>query len=342
VRLRSALAVAAVALSALGGCGPVAAGAGPVEVRLGYSPNITQATALVGVARGTYAEELGAAGRLSTSTFNAGPAAVEALFSRGLDLAYVGPNPAINAYVQSKGSAIRVIAGATSGGASLVVRPSLRAASDLRGRRLATPQLGGTQDVALRYWLSRQGFRTTPSGGGDVAIVPQSNAQTLQTFRSGAIDGAWVPEPWASRLVLEGGGRVLVDERSTWPDGKFVSANLVVRREFLAAHPDQVRAILRAHVRTTRFLRDSPAEGRRAANAQIHATTGKRLQAATVAAAWANLEFTNDPLAATLREDLHRTLAVGLLKAGDVTMIYDLGLLNDLLRAQGQPEIGTA
>ena len=188
-----------------------------VDLRLGYQPNLTHATALVAVRKGILAGDLGSSVTLRTSTFGAGPDEVEALLSNSIDAAYLGPNPAINAFLQSRGQAVRIISGATSGGAALVVRPSISTPADLRGRTLATPQLGNTQDVALRYWLNRNSLRTTKEGGGDVSIHPQDNAQTLQTFRQGQIDGAWVPEPWATRLVLEGGGRVLQDERDLWP-----------------------------------------------------------------------------------------------------------------------------
>jgi NitT/TauT family transport system substrate-binding protein len=254
-------------------------------------------------------------------------------------MSYVGPNPAINAYVKSHGSAIRVISGATSGGASLVVKQTINGPPDLKGKKLADPQLGGTQDVALRYWLDQKGLKTDPNGGGDVAIVPQDNAQTLQTFQSGAVDGAWVPEPWATRLVQDGGGKILVDERDLWPGGQFVTTVLIVRKAFLDAHPEQVKAILRAQVKTNKYLNESPAEGQKAANAQIEKLTGKALKAPTVAAAWERLKFTNDPLAATLREDVKHAEKVGLLKGADVSGMFDLKLLNEVLGAAGMAEV---
>jgi NitT/TauT family transport system substrate-binding protein len=311
-----------------------------VDVRLGYFPNITHSTALVGVANGTYARELGPLGTLQTATFNAGPAAVEALFSGAIDMSYIGPNPAVNAYVQSHGTAIRIISGATSGGASLVVKKTINSVSDLKGKKLASPQLGGTQDVALRYWLEQKGLKTDASGGGDVSIVPQDNAQTLQTFQSGAIDGAWVPEPWATRLVQEGGGgRVLVDERSLWPGGDFVSTVLIVRKEFLDAHPAQVEAILRAQVKTNKYLADHPQDAQKAANAEIQKITGKALKAATITGSWANLKFTNDPLASSLRDDVQHAQKVGLLKSADIRNIFDLALLNQVLKDAGEAPV---
>src|SRR5262249_54136637 len=160
-----------------------------------------------------------------------------ALLAGALDIGYIGPNPAVNAYVQSNGSAVRVVSGAASGGASLVVKPDITKAADLKGKRVASPQLGNTQDVALRTWLKKQGLKTDPQGGGDVQIVPQDNALTLDAFKQNQIAGAWVPEPWATRLVTEGGGKVLVDEKTLWPGGKFVTTNIIVRTDFLKAHP---------------------------------------------------------------------------------------------------------
>ncbi|HEV3232246.1 MAG TPA: ABC transporter substrate-binding protein, partial [Candidatus Dormibacteraeota bacterium] len=282
---------------------------------------------------------LGSGVTLQTQTFNAGPAAVQALFAEGLDASYVGPNPTINAFVRSNGTAIRVISGATSGGASLVVKPSIGSAADLRGKKLASPQLGGTQDVALRYWLEQQGLKTDAQGGGDVSIVPQDNALSLQTFRAGAIDGAWVPEPWATRLVQEGGGKVLVDERDLWPGGRFVTANLVVRTKYLRDHPDVVRRLLVGQVRANDYVNQHPAEAQRSANAEIGTLTGKTLSAAVIAASWKTLAFTDDPLPPTLATAAAHAKEVGLLSSYDLTGLYDLSLLNSVLKDAGEPAV---
>jgi NitT/TauT family transport system substrate-binding protein len=276
---------------------------------------------------------------LRTSVFNAGPEAVQALLSGSIDAAYLGPNPAVNAFVQSHGKAVRVVSGATSGGASLVVKASLGAPADLRGKTLSTPQLGNTQDVALRWWLGEKGLKTSPQGGGDVTILPQDNAQSLQAFRSGQIDGAWLPEPWASRLILEGGGRQLVDERDLWPGGRFATTLLVVRTEFLGAHPDVVRRLLDGQVRASLALGRDPGEGQRQANEALAETTGKRLPDGVVAAAWARMEFTNDPLVATVRESADHAQKVGLLARVDLRGLTDLRLLNQALAAQGLPAV---
>src|SRR5207245_3790769 len=194
--------------------------------------------------KGIFARDLGPNVKLATSTFNAGPAAIEALFSGAVDATFVGPNPAINGFVKSHGAALRIVAGSTSGGASLVVKPSINGPADLKGKKVASPQLGGTQDVAVRSWLAAHGLRTTTEGGGDVSVVPQDNAQTLDAFRAGAIEGAWVPEPWPTRLVQDGGGKVLVDERDLWPEGEFVTTQLVVRTAFLQQHAEVVTRLV--------------------------------------------------------------------------------------------------
>ena len=332
-----ALALAA----ALVGCGSKEQGAAPapVTVRLGYFANVTHAPAIVGLEQGWFAAELGPNAKLEPKTFNAGPEAVEALFSEALDLTYVGPNPAINAFAKSEGKAIRIVAGATSGGAALVVQPSITKPADLAGKKLATPQLGNTQDVALRAWLKGQGLSANLEGGGDVSIVPQANAQTLETFRSGEIQGAWVPEPWATRLVLEGGGVVLVDERSLWPDGKFVTTHLVVRTKFLAEHPDLVAAVLRAHVRAVDFANAEPAKARELVNAGIAKVTGKALPAAVIEGAWDKLAFTVDPIASSLRKSADDAMAAGLLEPVKLDGIYDLAPLNAVLAAAGKPQV---
>jgi NitT/TauT family transport system substrate-binding protein len=276
---------------------------------------------------------------LAPRSFGAGPEVVAAIFSDALDLAYVGPNPAINAFARSGGEAIRIVAGATSGGAALVVHPSITAPAQLRGARLASPQLGNTQDVALRSWLRQQGLAASLEGAGDVSVLPQENAQTLETFRAGGIQGAWVPEPWASRLVLEGGGAVLVDERSLWPGGAFVTTHLIVRTAFLEQHPDLVARCLEAHVRAVDFLNAEPARAREIVNAGIQKVTGRALPAEVIERAWANLDFTVDPIAASLRRSADAAAAVGLLDPVDLGGIYDLSALNAILAASGRPPV---
>jgi NitT/TauT family transport system substrate-binding protein len=336
---------AAVVAGACGGgsatsndAGTMTAAEAPTTLRLGYFPNVTHATAVAGIEKGIYADSL-KPDKVEVQTFNAGPAAVEALFSDAIDATYIGPNPAINAFVQSKGEAIRIISGATSGGAALVVKPAITKAADLKGKKIASPQLGNTQDVALRYWLDGQGIKTTKEGGGDASIVPQENAQTLETFKAGTIDGAWVPEPWATRLVQEGGGKVLVDEKTLWPGGNFVTTHLIVRTKFLKEHPASVRRLLEAQVAANAFVNDHPDEARALTNQGIERITGKKLAQPIIDAAWANLTFTDDPVASSLKQSAAHAEKVGLLAAVDLAGIYDLAPLNAVLQSKGQPPV---
>jgi NitT/TauT family transport system substrate-binding protein len=312
----------------------------PVTLRLGYFPNVTHATALVGVGKGIFEEHLGDNVTLETSTFSTGTEASEALFADAIDMTYIGPNPAINAYAKSNGEAVRVISGATSGGAFLVVKPEINSVEDLEGKTLATPSLGNTQDVALRSWLKENGLETDEAGGGDVSIAPQENSQTLQTFLSGDIDGAWVPEPWATRLIQEGGGKVLVDERDLWPDGQYVTTHVMVATKFLQDHPDVVKQFLEGQVAANEFVNANSDEAKTITNDEIGKITGKPLKAEVIDAAWPNLTFTDDPIASSLIGSAEDAVAVGLLDPVDnLEGIYDLAILNQVLAAAGQPEV---
>jgi len=333
-RCRLIAAVAALALAiGLTACSnsTAADSSAPVNVRLGYFPNLTHAPALVGVRDGHFARALGTDGTLTLSTFNAGPLAIEALFSGAIDATFIGPNPAINGYVKSKGKALRIVAGATSGGAALVVDPSIHSPADLRGKTLATPQLGGTQDVALRAWLADNHLSADTSGGGDVAIVPQQNSATLDAFKAGDIAGAWLPEPWATRLIIDAGAKVLVDEADLWPSGKFVTTQLIVSTEFLNKHPQQVHQLIEGELAALDEIANDPAKAQLAANEQIAAVTGKRLPDTLITAAWPKLDFTYDPIASSLRTAADHAHSVGLLDRVDLSGIYDLTILNQVL-----------
>jgi NitT/TauT family transport system substrate-binding protein len=324
-----------------GGDDASSSGAGGEDtiLRLGYFPNVTHAPAIIGLEEGLFNEVLGDDVTLETATFNAGTEAIEALFSGAIDATFIGPNPAINGFAQSDGDALRIVSGTTSGGAALVVNPEITGPDELAGATLATPSLGNSQDVALRAWLAEQGYSTDPTGGGDVAIVPQANADTLTAFQQGEIDGAWVPEPWATRLLLEGGGEVLVDEADLWPDGRFVTTHLIVGREFLAEHPDAVRGLLDGLVEGIEFANDNPAEAQAITNEGIEAITQSALPAETIDGAWANLTFTWDPIASSLVESAADAEAVGLLEPVDLDGIYDLTLLNDVLAERQLDEV---
>ena len=304
------------------------------ELRLGYFANVTHAPALIGVNEGLFAKELGDT-KLTTQVFNAGPDEVEALFAGALDAAYIGPSPTINAYGQSDGDAIRIIAGAASGGAQLVVRDGIDSSADLKGTTLASPQLGNTQDVALRTWLTEEGLENSVDGGGDVTIAPTANSDVLNLFQTGDLDGAWVPEPYASRLVLEGGGHVLVNEKDLWPDGQFVTTHLIVRTEFLEKYPDSVAALLRGHVAAVELATDDADAAKTAVNAGLEAAGGKPLDAEVLDRAWSELTVTYDPIASALAQSAKNGVAAGTSEETDLDGIYDLRPLNAILDDQG-------
>jgi sulfonate transport system substrate-binding protein len=310
-------------------------------IRLGYFPNITHAPALIGVNKGFFQTALGST-KLEPKTFNAGPAAFEALASGAVDATYIGPNPSINGWAQSHGEALKIIAGSTSGGAGLVVKPTINGPADLKGKKIATPQLGNTQDVALRSWLKKNGLNADQQGGGDVSIQPQDNATALQAFAQGAIDGAWVPEPNLSRMILEDKGKLLVNEKDLWPGGQFVTTQLIVSQTFLKKYPETVKKLLQGNLQSIKYIETNNADAQKAANAQLAALSGKPLKDNVLAAAFKNLTFTNDPIASSLYASAQHAQDVGLLKPVDLKGIYDLGPLNALLKADGQPEVSDA
>ena len=326
--------VGAAQSSAAGGSSGSSAAA-PAELRLGYFANVTHAPALIGVQQGYFTDALGSKTKLTTQVFNAGPDEVEALFAGGLDAAYIGPSPTINAYAQSQGDAIRIIAGAASGGAELVVKDAIKSASDLKGKTLASPQLGNTQDVALRTWLTSKGLKNSVTGGGDVTVTPTANADIPNLFDSGQLDGAWVPEPYASTLVLSHGAHVLVDEKSLWPKGQFVTTQLIVRTDFLKQYPDAVAALLKAHVKAVKYAQDDAAGAKKAVNAGLQAAGSKSLADNVLDRAWSELSVTYDPIASTLKTSMQNAVKAGTTaQKVDLSGIYDLRPLNTVLKAQ--------
>jgi len=312
-------------------------------IRVGYFANLTHAQALVGLAGGDFARALGSRTTIETTVFNAGPSVIEAMFAKQIDLAYIGPNPAINGFVQSHGEALRIVAGATSAGAVFVVRPDARIAApaDLAGKRIATPQLGNTQDVALRAYLVSHGLQTKEKGG-DVEVIPTQNAQIIDLMKQGQIDGAWVPEPWASRLVVEAGCTVLIDERDLWPGGDFVTAHVIVSKPYLDAHPDVVKAWIDAHVAVTQWLLAHPTEARSVLNGEIERLTGKAIAPEVLTRAWSSMRPTWDPIASSLFTCATSAQAAGFLtESASLAGIHDLSLLNEVLRGKGLPEVPT-
>jgi NitT/TauT family transport system substrate-binding protein len=328
--------------SAFGASSSDGSGSAAGTVRLGYFANITHATPLIGIARDYYAQALGSRTTLSTQVYNAGPAEMTALLGGQLDAAYVGPSSALNAFVQSHGESLRIVAGATTGGAELVVKSAITSAAQLKGKTIATPQKGNTQDVALRYWLKTQGLTANPDGTGDVSVDPQDNAATLDQFKAGRIDGAWVPEPWASRLVTEAGARVLVDEKSLWPGGDFATTNLVVSTTFLKDHPQTVKALIDGQLAANAWIAANPADAQAAVNAEIKRLTGKALSADETARAFTEQAVTDDPLASTLQAASDHAVAVGLLKKTDLKGIYDLSILDTELAAKSKTAVADA
>lgn len=311
------------------------------EVRLGYFANVTHAPALVGLSEGLFDEALGGID-LKTELFNAGPAAIEALSAGAIDATYIGPNPSINTFIQSGGRSARIVAGATAGGAALVVREGIDDPGDLEGATIATPQLGNTQDVALRSWLAEEGFETSTAGAGDIAIAPTENGQTLTLFQQGKLDGAWLPEPWVSRLVLEADAHVLVDEEDLWADGAFPTTVLLVRAEFAAQHPEIVEDLLAGHVAAVSWLGEHADQAPAVINDALEEATGKPLADDVLARALENVTFTVDPHAETFEALVADGLAAGTQKEGSIDGLFDLRALNALLEADGQEPVSAA
>lgn len=308
------------------------------SLRLGYFANVTHAPAIVGLQEGILAKTLGST-KLTTEVFNAGPAAIEALNAGAIDATYIGPNPAINSFVKSKGASIRIVAGATSGGAQLVVKPSITSAEQLRGKVLATPQLGGTQDVALRSWLTEHGLKNNPDGSGDVTINPTDNAQTLKLFQDGKLDGAWVPEPWASRLVLEAGAKVLVNESTLWEKGQFSTTILIVSKKYLEAHPQTVEALVKSNQESIDWLGANKAKAADVVNAGLKEKIGKALPSNVINRSLSELSFGSDPLASTFPKLLEHGVTAGVTKQADLTGIFELEPLNKVLAANGKAAV---
>ncbi|MDT9699050.1 ABC transporter substrate-binding protein [Streptomyces sp. P17] len=312
------------------------------EVRIGYFPNLTHATALVGVEEGIFQKELGGT-TIKSSTFNAGPSEIEALNSGSIDIGWIGPSPAINGYTKADGKNLRIISGSASGGVKLVVNPGkITSVKDVKGKKIATPQLGNTQDVAFLNWVAEQGWKVdAQSGEGDVSVVRTDNKVTPDAYKSGSIDGAWVPEPTASKLVAEG-AKVLLDEADLWPDKKFVITNIIVRQDFLDKHPDIVEAVLRGSVKTNEWINANPDKAKASANKALEQESGKALPAEVIDPAWKSITFLDDPLAATLDTEAEHAVKAGLLEEPDLDGIYDLAPLNKVLKAEGKDEVDDA
>jgi NitT/TauT family transport system substrate-binding protein len=351
----TAVGIAAVAALALVACSSSSGGSSTssassstsdlTSVRVGFFPNLNHAPAYVALEEGYFKDDLGALDlKVAPTLFNAGPDAVTAILSNSVDIAYVGPNPVVSAWTTSKGTAIKVISGAASGGASFVVAKDITSAKDLTGKTVASPQLGNTQDVALKYWLNQNGQQVNSDGSGTVTVSNMSNSDIVTSFSTGDLSGAWVPEPYATELVAEG-GHVLVNENSLWPGGKFATTNIIVSQDFLAAHPDAVQAVLQANEQALAFIKKDPTQAQADFNSGLQALTGSSIDTAILPDAWKQLTFTDAPLKSTLEESAAHAVSVGLLEqsaidaAGGFDGLYDLTLLNKVRAANHQPPV---
>lgn len=311
--------------------------AAPTPVRIGYFANITHAQALYGRSTGIFAKQLNVP--IDWKVFNAGPSAMEALLAGAIDICYVGPNPAVNAYLRSKGKALRIVAGAASGGAALVLAPhaTINRVADLRGKRLASPEFGNTQDVALKSWLKSQ--KLLP--GRDVHVLPTKNPDILTLFKQKEIAGAWVPEPWLTRLLREVNGRIYLDERTLWPEGKFPTAIVVVRTEFLQTNPDLVKRFLAGHVEATLAIKAATKDAAKVINTELSRTTKATMPQTLVDEAFSRLAITYEPLPAALLLSAQHAAELGMLPERSAVAvtdklrdIYDLTLLRAVLQAK--------
>jgi NitT/TauT family transport system substrate-binding protein len=321
--------------AASGGSGSGASSAqaaAPVTVRLGYLANITHAPALIAEKNGYFTKELGSAGSVKPTVFTSGTQETTAILSGQLDAAYVGPNPAINAWQQSNGTAIKVISGVATGGASIVVKPSITSAAQLKGQNLASPSLGNTQDVALRYWLKQNGLTTSTTGGGDVSIHPTStNSDAVLEYKSGQIAGASEPSPYDVEMV-QAGGKVLLSEPG-------VTTVLMVTQSFLNAHPAVVADLLKANLDALNFIKSNPGQAQTDANDELAAYTGKPLSAKVIGPAFKEITFTDNPDSTSLTQDAQQAESVGLLKPVNLNGIFDLTPLNSILTADDEPTV---
>lgn len=296
------------------------------EVRLAYFPNMTHAPALIGVAKGHFDKALGSQGKIKTFVVNAGPEAMQALLAGELDIAFVGPSPAINLYIKSDGEALRMVAGACSGGAGLVARGDvpISGIKDLSGKKVAIPQLGNTQDVSLRHFMSKEGLKPKEKGG-TVEVLPVKNPDVLALFVKKELDAAWVPEPWMTRLSKETGAKIVIDERDLWPNRQFTTTVVVVRTKFLQEYPALVEAILKAHLETLQWMQQNKAEAMKVANEEIKRLTGKPLPKDVLSESWDRVEFTADPNQPSIEEFVRAAVDAGYIKPeqSDVAAMFD-------------------
>ncbi|HEY8889150.1 MAG TPA: aliphatic sulfonate ABC transporter substrate-binding protein [Clostridium sp.] len=311
-----------------------------VNVRVGYFPNITHSQALVGREQGSFQKAIGKTNKLEWKLFNAGPAEVEALFAKAIDIAYIGPGPAINGYAKSKGD-IQIIAGATDAGAIFVSRKGLviKNLKDLNGKKIAVPQFGNTQDLTLRNIMSENGLKDTTKGG-TVEVRQASNADILSLLQKGDIDAALVPEPWGSRLIKEAKANIILDYKELFRKGKYTSAVVVVRTEFLNDHPKIVENFLKNHVDITEYINKNPDTAKKIVNKQIIELTKKPIDKDVLDAAFNRLTITNNPEKDSVLDFVKFSLNESFLKLKpDTKDLFNLTILNKVLKAKGLDEI---
>ena len=313
----------------------------PKLLRIGYFPNINHAQAVIGFGTGDFQKELGSNIQVQPYIFNAGSSAIQALLANRIDATYVGPGPAVNGYVASQGNGLRIISGAV-----FVVRndSGINSPKDFANKVFASPQLGNTQDIALRNYLHSKGYQTKDAGG-NVTVTPVDNPIILTLFLKKQIDGAWVPEPWGARLVNEAGGKILVDERTLWPpDGKFVTANVVARTDYLQQNPDVIKKLLAANLNETSWINNHTDAAIKTFNTEFKKLAGKTIAEKELRQAWSRIQFTYDPLKLSLFQGANSAYDLGFLAKGkprpDVSGIYDLTILNDVLKEKGLQPIG--
>lgn len=319
---------------------PAATGESHV-LRIGYFPNINHAQAVIGLGNGDFQKALGSDVEVKTQIFNAGPSAIEALFANQIDATYVGPNPAINGYVKSDGQALRIVSGGASGGAVFVVRndAGINSPADFEGKKFASPQIGNTQDVALRKYLLENGYKTKDKGG-TVEVTSATNADILALMLKKEIDGAWVPEPWGAKLVKEANAKIFLDERDRWPGGEFVTAHIIVSTKYLHDNPGIVKKLLAANIDETNWINAHPDQARQVFNEELKKLTGKTIPEDEYSAGMSRIKLTYDPVKSSLFQSADDAYKIGFLKdKPDLSGIYDLAALNEVLREKRLQEI---
>ena len=327
-------------LGGLAGCSSKKVVDANVNVRVGYFPNITHSQALVGKQLGSFQKAIGKKNKVEWKLFNAGPAEVEALFAKAIDIAYIGPGPAINGYAKSKGD-IQIITGAADAGAIFVSKKGMviKNLKDLSGKKIAVPQFGNTQDLTLRNILSQNGLKDKTKGG-TVEVRQASNADILTLLQKGEIDAALVPEPWGSRLIKEAKANIILDYKDIFRQGKYSTAVVVVRTEFLKDHPLIVENFIKAHVNVTNYINKNPNKAKEIVNKQIIELTKKGIEKDVLNDAFNRLTITNNPEKDSVLDFVKFSLNEDFLRIQpDTKDLFNLTILNKVLKEKGQDQI---